>query len=299
MMTEMTAGTVTDIDDDITLADGKRTLTNSQLLILGFIASFGAVGCSESKRDIADTLQVSLKTVDRAILRLRRDYLRPEKQIILPVLALGISSFVMLSTESLLSISFSSSLARYGGDVAVGAMTVITSASQLCTLPIQGICQGGQPVMSFNFGAGKKARVKEAFRFQLTLCGAYTCLFWLLMMLFPGAVAGIFTSDTALIQYTTWAMRIYMAGIFAMGFQIACQQSFMALGQAKVSLLLACLRKIILLIPLIFILPHVLPNPVFGVFLAEPVSDILAATITTITFFARFDKILDRGAAKV
>ena len=211
----------------------------------------------------------------------------------------GISSFVMLSTESLLSISFSSSLARYGGDVAVGAMTVITSASQLCTLPIQGICQGGQPVMSFNFGAGKKARVKEAFRFQLTLCGAYTCLFWLLMMLFPGAVAGIFTSDTALIQYTTWAMRIYMAGIFAMGFQIACQQSFMALGQAKVSLLLACLRKIILLIPLIFILPHVLPNPVFGVFLAEPVSDILAATITTITFFARFDKILDRGAAKV
>ena len=238
-------------------------------------------------------------TGKKTILRLRRDYLRPEKQIILPVLALGISSFVMLSTESLLSISFSSSLARYGGDVAVGAMTVITSASQLCTLPIQGICQGGQPVMSFNFGAGKKARVKEAFRFQLTLCGAYTCLFWLLMMLFPGAVAGIFTSDTALIQYTTWAMRIYMAGIFAMGFQIACQQSFMALGQAKVSLLLACLRKIILLIPLIFILPHVLPNPVFGVFLAEPVSDILAATITTITFFARFDKILDRGAAYV
>ena len=119
------------------------------------------------------------------------------------------------------------------------------------------------------------------------------------MMLVPGAVAGIFTSDSALISYTTWAMRIYMAGIFAMGFQIACQQSFMALGQAKVSLLLACLRKIILLIPLIFILPHVLPDAVFGVFLAEPVSDILAATITTITFFARFDKILDRGAAHV
>ena len=218
---------------------------------------------------------------------------------ILPVLALGISTFVMLSTESLLSISFSSSLARYGGDMAVGAMTVITSASQLCTLPIQGVCQGGQPVMSFNFGAGKKSRVKEAFRFQLTLCGAYTCLFWLAMMLAPGAVAGIFTSDSALISYTTWAMRIYMAGIFAMGFQIACQQSFMALGQAKVSLLLACLRKIILLIPLIFILPHLVADPVFGVFLAEPVSDILAATITTITFFARFDKILDQGAARV
>ena len=121
----------------------------------------------------------------------------------------------------------------------------------------------------------------------------------LAMMLVPGAVAGIFTSDSALISYTTWAMRIYMAGIFAMGFQIACQQSFMALGQAKVSLLLACLRKIILLIPLIFLLPHLVAAPVFGVFLAEPVSDILAATITTITFFARFDKILDQGAARV
>ena len=119
------------------------------------------------------------------------------------------------------------------------------------------------------------------------------------MMLVPGAVAGIFTSDASLIDYTTWAMRIYMAGIFSTGVQIACQQSFMALGQAKVSLLLACLRKIILLIPLIFILPHLLPNPVFGVFLAEPVSDILAATITTITFFSRFNGILERGAAKV
>ena len=270
------------------------------ILIFGFgLGVRGAAIATVLSQAVGAAWIIRFLTGKKTILRLRRDYLRPEKQIILPVLALGISSFVMLSTESLLSISFSSSLARYGGDVAVGAMTVITSASQLCTLPIQGICQGGQPVMSFNFGAGKKARVKEAFRFQLTLCGAYTCLFWLLMMLFPGAVAGIFTSDTALIQYTTWAMRIYMAGIFAMGFQIACQQSFMALGQAKVSLLLACLRKIILLIPLIFILPHVLPNPVFGVFLAEPVSDILAATITTITFFARFDKILDRGAAKV
>lgn len=156
-----------------------------------------------------------------------------KSRCVLPVLALGISSFVMLSTESLLSISFSSSLARYGGDVAVGAMTVITSASQLCTLPIQGICQGGQPVMSFNFGAGKKARVKEAFRFQLTLCGSYTCLFWLLMMLFPGAVAGIFTSDTALIQYTTWAMRIYMAGIFAMGFRSPASKALWRWGRLR------------------------------------------------------------------
>ena len=229
-------------------------------------------------------------------LRLRRDYLRPEKKVLVPVVSLGISTFVMVATESLLSISFSSSLARYGGDVAVGAMTVITSASQLVAMPIQGICQGGQPVMSFNFGAGKKDRVRQAFRFQLLLCGGYSTLFWAAMMLVPGAVAGIFTSDGALIQYTTWAMRIYMAGIFAMGFQTACQQSFVALGQAKVTLLLACLRKIILLIPLIFILPMFLSDKVFGVFLAEPISDILAAVVTVITFLSRFDKILNHGA---
>ncbi len=229
-------------------------------------------------------------------LKLSRSKMKLEKNIILPVMGLGISSFVMLSTESLLSISFSSSLARYGGDIAVGAMTVITSVSQLATLPLQGLCQGGQPVISFNFGAGKKDRVKEAFRFQLILCVSYVVIFWLVMMLVPGAVASIFTSDAALIEYTTWALRIYMAGIFAFGVQICCQQSFMALGQAKVSLLLACLRKLILLIPLIFILPHLLPDPVFGVFVAEPVSDILAAVITAVTFFSRFDKILEHGA---
>ena len=238
-------------------------------------------------------------TGPKTILKIRKEDMKLEGKIIMPVLALGISTFVMLSTESLLSISFSSSLARYGGDVAVGAMTVITSASQLCTMPISGICQGGQPVMSFNFGAGKKDRVKQAFRFQLTLCLSYTTIFWLLMMLIPGAVAGIFTSDASLIDYTTWAMRIYMAGIFSTGVQIACQQSFMALGQAKVSLLLACLRKLILLIPLIFILPHVVANPVFGVFLAEPVSDIIAAAVTATTFFLQFNKILDKGAGRV
>lgn len=238
-------------------------------------------------------------TGDKTILHLRREFLKPEKEVILPVMSLGISTFVMLATESLLSISFSSSLARYGGDLAVGAMTVITSASQLCTMPMNGICQGGQPVMSFNFGAGKKDRVKEAFRFQFSICAGYSCLFWLVMMLVPGMVAGIFTSDASLVEYTTWAMRIYMAGIFSIGFQISCQQSFMALGQAKVSLLLACLRKIILLIPLIFILPLFVQNKVFGVFLAEPVSDIIAATVTTLIFFKRFNKILDQGAAKV
>ena len=270
------------------------------ILIFGFeMGVRGAAIATVLSQAVGAVWILLFLTGKKTILRLRRQNLRPQRRVILPVMALGISTFVMMSTESLLSISFSSSLARYGGDVAVGAMTVITSANQLCTLPIQGICQGGQPVVSFNFGAGKKPRVKEAFRFQLTLCVGYTSLFWLLTMIFPGAVAGIFTSDAALIQYTAWAMRIYMAGMFAIGLQIACQQSFMALGQAKVSLLLACLRKLVLLIPLIFLLPHILPEPVFAVFVAEPVSDILAASVTVITFLSRFDKILDHGAETV
>lgn len=270
------------------------------VLMFGFgMGVSGAAIATVLSQAVGAVWIIRFLTGKKTILRLRAADMKPDTKVILPVMALGISSFVMLATESLLSISFSSSLARYGGDLAVGAMTVITSTAQLCTLPLQGVCQGGQPVISFNFGAGNKERVKEAFKFQLVLCVTYTTAFWLVVMIFPGMIAGIFTADAELIEYTQWAMRIYMAGIFAFGFQICCQQSFMALGQAKVSLLLACLRKIILLIPLIFILPHILSNAVFAVFLAEPISDILAAVVTTITFFTRFDKILDRGAQKM
>lgn len=233
-------------------------------------------------------------TGKKTVLRLRRENMKLIPSIILPCLGLGISTFVMLSTESLLSISFTSSLSRYGGDLAVGAMTIITSVSQLVTMPLQGICQGGQPIISYNYGAGNKERVKEAFFTQFGTCVAYTVLFWAALMFVPQIFAGMFTSDKALIEYTTWALRIYMAGIFSIGFQISCQQSFMALGQAKVSLLLACLRKIILLIPLIFILPLFFENKVFAVFLAEPVSDMIAAAVTTITFLTQFNRILKK-----
>ena len=231
---------------------------------------------------------------EKTILHLKKENFRLQKDIILPCLALGVSTFVMLSTESILSISFTSSLSRYGGDIAVGAMTIITSISQLATLPLQGICQGGQPIMSYNFGAGNKDRVKKAFFTQFKVCTIFTTLFCIIVIAFPRLFAGIFSNNTELITYTAWALRIYMAGIFSLGFQVCCQQSFMALGQAKVSLLLACLRKLILLIPLIFILPLFIQNKVFAVFLAEPISDILAAIITTITFLSRFNKILDK-----
>ncbi len=228
----------------------------------------------------------------KTILRLKAKNLRLVPKIITPCLSLGVSSFIMISTESILSISFTSSLARFGGDVAVGAMTVLTSINQLVTMPLTGICQGGQPLISFNYGARKLDRVKEAFFCQFFVCIAYTTGFWLLLMFFPSFFAGIFTSDMALVDYTGWALRIFLAGAFSIGFQISCQQAFMALGQAKISLFMACLRKLILLIPMIFILPFFFQNKAMAVFLAEPISDILAAAVTTFMFFRFFRKMM-------
>ena len=231
-------------------------------------------------------------TGKQTILKLRKENLKLIPGIILPCLALGISSFVMISTESVLSISFTSSLQRFGGDVAVGAMTVLTSINQLVTMPLSGICQGGQPLISYNYGAKKFDRVKEAFLCQFGICVGYTSLFWLMLMLFPNVFAGIFTNNMDLVNYTAWAIRIFLACGFSVGFQISCQQAFMALGQAKISLIMALLRKVILLIPLIFILPNFFADKAFAVFLAEPVADIIAAAVTTFMFFRFFIRML-------
>ena len=231
----------------------------------------------------------------KTILHLRKENFQLEKDVIMPCLTLGISTFVMLSTESILSVSFTSSLSRYGGDIAVGAMTIITSISQLVSMPLQGICQGGQPIISYNYGAHNENRVKEAFFTQFKVCVSFSVICWMIILLVPQVFARMFSGNAELVQYTSWALRIYMAGIFSQGFQLCCQQSFVALGQAKISLFLACLRKLILLIPLIFLLPVFLENKVFAVFLAEPVSDILAATVTTTVFLSKFNGILKRG----
>lgn len=231
-------------------------------------------------------------TGEKTILKLKLSNMPLVGNVILPCLGLGVSTFVMLSTESVLSVSFTSSLARFGGDTAVGAMTVLTSINQLITMPLSGICQGGQPLISFNYGAKKLDRVKEAFFCQFGVCVAYTTVFWLLLMIMPNVFAGIFTDNTALVEYAAWALRIFLACGFSVGFQISCQQSFMALGQAKISLVMALLRKVILLIPMIFILPHFFENKALAVFLAEPVSDVIAAAVTTFMFFRFFFKML-------
>jgi len=269
--------------------------------ILIFVLDMGVAGAALAtvlSQAVSAVWILKFLTGNKTILRLQVSNMKLQKGIILPCLALGISPFVMVSTESILSISFTSSLARYGGDVAVGAMTVLTSVNQLVSMPLQGICQGGQPLISYNYGAGKLDRVKEAFFCQFGACVAYTVIFWLALMAFPNTFAAIFTDNVALVDYTAWALKIFLACGFSVGFQISCQQAFMALGQAKISLLMALLRKIILLIPLIFILPLFFQDKAFAVFLAEPVSDLTAAAVTTVTFMLFFRKLLkNRGGA--
>ncbi len=268
------------------------------ILIFGFnMGVKGAAIATVASQVVSAVWILLFLTGKKTLLKLRLPNLKLVPAVILPCLGLGISSFVMISTESILSISFTSSLARFGGDVAVGAMTVLTSINQLMTMPLSGVCQGGQPLISYNYGAKKFDRVKEAFFCQFFVCVAYTVGFWALIMLMPNFFAGIFTSDTALVEYTAWALRVFLALGFSVGFQISCQQAFMALGQAKISLVMALLRKVILLIPLIFILPNFFQDKAFAVFLAEPVSDIIAAAVTTFMFFRFFFKMLKEGKA--
>ena len=220
----------------------------------------------------------------RTTLKIRARCMVLRWKVLLPVLALGVSPFIMQSTESLLSVVLNTSLLKYGGDVAVGAYTVIASIMQVINLPLQGLTQGAQPITSFNYGAGNMDRVRKSVRLLLTCCLTYSCLFWLCIMLIPQVFIGIFSSDPELMDTAVWAARIFLFGCFAFGAQTGFQQSFLALGQAKVSLLLALLRKIVLLIPLIYLLPLFFPDKLFGVFVAEPIADILAASTTTLSF---------------
>ena len=215
-----------------------------------------------------------------------------EIKVIFPALALGLSPFIMQSTESLVAVTLNSSLQGYGGDIAVGAMTIISSIMQLVYLPMQGLAQGAQPIISFNYGAGNTERVKKAFKLFIKISLSYSVIIWLFVIIFPQIFVRIFTSDAQLIETASWALRIYMAGIFALGAQTACQQTFVSLGQANVSIIMALLRKIILLIPLVYILPLFFADKVLGVFLAEPFADIIAATVTTTVFAVKFPKIL-------
>ena len=229
----------------------------------------------------------------KTFLKIRLRNMRLIPRIILPSLALGLSSFVMQASESVISVCFNSSLLKYGGDTAVGAMTILTSVMQFAMLPLQGLGQGAQPIISYNYGAGNKNRVKSTFWLLLRCSLCYSVLLWLCVMLFPGAFAALFTSDAVLLDFTRSALRIYMGSMCLFGIQMACQMTFTSLGKAKASILVAVMRKFILLIPLIFLMPRLLiSNQTMAVYLAEPIADFLAVCFTCVLFTFQFRKVL-------
>ena len=227
----------------------------------------------------------------KTFLKIKKENLKLKREFVLPSLALGSSVFIMQASESIIFVCFNSSLLKYGGDIAVGAMTILTSVMQFAMLPLQGLGQGAQPIISYNYGARNVERVKKAFWLLLKVSMAYAVLLWGGVMLFPQGFASLFTSDTALLVFTKDALRIYVAALFIFGIQMACQMTFMSIGNAKASIIVAVMRKFILLIPLIYVMPVVLKqNQTMAVYMAEPVADIIAVTFTAILFAFQFKK---------
>ena len=225
-------------------------------------------------------------------LKIRKENLKLRADIILPCIALGTAAFVMQSSESVISVCFNSSLLKYGGDIAVGAMTIMTSVMQFAMLPLQGIAQGAQPITSYNFGAKNADRVKKTFRLLLITCLTYSIALWAAVMIAPQMFVKIFTSDSTLAQFAAPMLRIYLGGLGLFGIQIACQMTFTSLGKAANSIVVAVVRKFVLLLPLIYIMPSILADKTQAVYMAEPVADIIAVTFTAILFTFQFKKAL-------
>ena len=227
---------------------------------------------------------------DKSILKIRKKYLKLNKKVVIAIVSLGVSPFIMQSTESIVIISLNNQLLRYGGDLAVSAMTIMSSIMQFINMPMMGLVQGAQPIISYNFGAKNYDRVKKTFKLLFTVCLSFTLVFVTLLMVFPEFFVNIFNDQKQLVDITVWSIRIYFVGMSIFGMQIACQQTFLALGQAKISLFLALLRKMILLVPLIFILPMFMENQLMAVLLAEPIADIIACLSTTTVFIMFYKK---------
>ncbi len=225
----------------------------------------------------------------RSVLRIRKENLIPDKAILVLVLSLGVSPFLMTATECLIQLSFNTGAATYGGDSAVAIMSILFSVSQIANLPVQGFCQGAQPLIGYNFGAQKLERVRKTFQVMLTVSMSTTTLVVAAVEIAPQMFLGLFSSDAAIVAIGSAPLRIYMLGHFFMGAQNACQQTFLGLGEAKLSMFIALLRKVILLLPLSLVIPRVFGllgiSQLLGLYVAEPVSDFISASTCTILFF--------------
>lgn len=232
----------------------------------------------------------------KTTIKIKPSRMRLKKEYVVGIISLGISPFIMQSTESLLNITLNASLQFYGGDLAVGAMTIIGSISQLGLMPLMGLTQGGQPIISYNYGARNYDRVRKAYHLMIAASFTLSMVIWAIVEFFPEVVIAIFTTDPQLSSLTVWAIRIFMMCLGIMGLQTGCQQTFLSLGQAKVSVFLSMLRKLILLIPLILIIPRVTGLGMTGVFLAQPIADFIAVVSTVAVFAVKIRKIIPRPA---
>lgn len=232
---------------------------------------------------------------EKTILKLKKENMHLEAKVILPCLALGLAAFIMQSSESVISVSFNTSLLKYGGDIAVGAMTILSSINMFAMLPLQGLGQGAQPIVSYNYGAKDAKRVRGAFRLLLKSSLIYATALWLIIMLLPQVFTSLFTTNAELAAFTQSAMRRYFAVMFMFGIQIACQMTFTAIGSAKSSIAVAVVRKFVLLLPLIYLLPALFPaDKAMAVYLAEPAADFIAVTFTAILFSIQFKRAMDK-----
>ena len=237
-------------------------------------------------------------TGKKTILKLQLKNLNLKPSVVLPCVALGMATFIMQSTESVISVCFNSSLLKYGGDVAVGAMTILTSVMQFALLPMQGVGQGAQPILSFNYGSGDAERVKKTYKLLLIVSCSYSFVIWGCIMVMPKVFAGIFTPDAQLLEFTAKALRIYCGGLGIFGIQIACQMAFVSLGNALCSMTVAIMRKLVLLLPLIYLMPKVIENKTMAVYTAEPVADVMAVTFTAVLFCFVFRKAMKKLESK-
>jgi putative MATE family efflux protein len=252
----------------------------------------GAALATVISQCLSSAFIVSFLLGKKTVLRLRKKNMIPRPSVFLPCVALGSAAFIMQASESVISVCFNSSLLKYGGDIAVGAMTILTSIMQFALLPTQGIAQGAQPILSYNYGAKNAERVSKTFKILLTVCLIYSVSLWALVILFPRMFVSIFTPDGSLIDFASGALRIYFSGMIFFGIQIACQMAFVSLGNAPSSVLVAVVRKFVLLLPLIYIMPHLISDPAVGVYMAEPIADVIAVSFTAVLFFFQFKRAL-------
>lgn len=262
--------------------------------LLIYVCELGVVGAAWAtviSQGVSAAMILLFLTGKKGYIHIRKKWFRLKRELVLPILALGCSPFVMGLTECVVQLTYNISIAQYG-DLYVALQSILFSLIQIVWMPLNGFAQGASPIISYNYGAGRLDRARQTFRLLLAVDLIFSIGVVSLIVAFPGTVLRIFSDDAALLSLGVLPLRVYILGMAAMGAQSACQNTFLALGQAKISMFLACLRKMFLIWPLALILPHLFGLGVWGLFLAEPIADFTAGITTFTVFYFRSKKLL-------